>query len=455
MNDPNPAPDNPRAPKWLVRTQEQSWEPEILISGIILLALTQVPRLLDKLHYYLEERTSSFWFNTSNADDMVIALLKTSSYWLIAALIAHLMMRSVWVSFVGLSYVYPKGIKAERFKYGSYFMKKVERLPSFEESVIRLERICSSLYATAFLLVMATISVCLYGVVIILVAFMMANLSPDLLAQSGLLDRILIYFTVIVALPYFIDFITLGFFKRLRFIQPVYKYIYAFMSFITLAPVYRGIYYALASNIRKAYLIVGLVLFVVLTALSVYHNDPTGRFRASDIMYGRLGFAVIDGYYRNLEVDRYSTQAHIQAEVIDQGVIELFLVHKVQYEEMIMDTCDATRALRGDTASIDSHPHRAMACMIAWYTVTVDSVEVDLDPAFFREMERTGQLGLYTWIDVSHLPPGPHELTVGINWRPAKNDVVARIPFYIPQRQAAAIAPAEVAADSSSMSTPR
>ena len=35
---------------WLKRIQEQSWEPEILISGIVLFALTQFPPLIREAH---------------------------------------------------------------------------------------------------------------------------------------------------------------------------------------------------------------------------------------------------------------------------------------------------------------------------------------------------------------------------------------------------------------------
>lgn len=34
-------------PSWLKRIQEQSWEPEILISGIVLVALSQLPKAIE------------------------------------------------------------------------------------------------------------------------------------------------------------------------------------------------------------------------------------------------------------------------------------------------------------------------------------------------------------------------------------------------------------------------
>jgi hypothetical protein len=99
-------PDKPfkkKAPKWLRELQLRSWEPEILLSGIVLYGMFQVPDLLDQAYFFF--RTNIF-----DAGDVenLIALLKVATYWLIFGLILHLISRGIWVGMIGLSFTFPK-----------------------------------------------------------------------------------------------------------------------------------------------------------------------------------------------------------------------------------------------------------------------------------------------------------------------------------------------------------
>ncbi len=418
-------------PEWLRRTQERSWEPEILISGIVLLALTQVPRLLDNLHYFLEERTSTFWFNTASGDDVVIALLKASSYWLIAGLITHLVMRSVWVSFVGLSYAYPQGIQLEKMKLQPWFRNRLSKLPDFTASVVRLENICSSLYAVAFMLVMVTLSACLYGVFTILFGLLLITLFPVFLNEYNLLDYILLGFTVVIALPYFIDFVTLGLLKRFRGFWKVYRPVYIFMGWITLAGVYRGIYYGLLTNLHHGKTRLAIITFVVLSFLLVRALDSSSStFWGSELIDLKVGIATTDGFYRDQNPSRFSTWAHIQSATIENNTLELFLPHKVQYEQFMLEACDENLLLKGDSSDYSGTDARNLECMNAFYNLYIDEQPIEMEGYYFRELNTTNQIGLFGWIDVSDFPTGVHELSVHCNFPSNKDQRRTLVPFF-------------------------
>jgi len=420
-----------KTPEWLRRTQERSWEPEILISGIVLLALTQVPRLLDQLHFFLEENTSAFWFYTANSDDVVIALLKASSYWLIAGLITHLVMRSVWVSFVGLSYAYPRGIQFDKLKLKPWFQQRLSKMPDFEASVVRLENICSSLYAVAFMLVMVTLSACFYGIFIILFAVVLAWLFPVLVDESNFMDYLLLGFTGLVAVPYFIDFLTLGWLKRIRGFWKVYRPLYIFMGWITLAGVYRGIYYGLVTNLHRGWTRVALILFVGLSFLMVGALDRSSNFAWGSSMYRlEFGIATIDGYYRDQSPPRYSTWAHIQSATIENNTLELFLPHKVQFEKSVELACDENLLLNGETADTSNAGVQNLKCLAAFHQIYINDKPVVPERYYMRNLNATSQTGLFTWIDISELPAGMHELSVRINFPGRKDQERALIPFF-------------------------
>lgn len=417
-----------KTPDWLKRTQEGSWEPEILISGIALLALTQVPRLLRQLHYWLEERTAKFYFYTSDIDDLIFDTLTLSTYWLIAGLIFHLTMRSLWVSMVGLSFAFPKGIDFDKLGMQPWFRKRLEPIANFQQSIIKLENFCSTLYATAFLFVMATLSLCLFLAFLMLAAFALVAISPALMAQENVLDNLLGGFAMLVALPYFIDFITFGSLKRIPWFWRIYRYPYLFMSAITLAPVYRGIYYGLASNVSRWRNVLVMIVFLFIT-LWIMLPIATGRFQTPSAYNTNFGIANIDGYYRDQQPERFSTWAHIQSQQISEGALHVFLPHKLQFEEQMLADCSDNLKAAAVVDSFASNEARNLACLSAVYVFYIDGIKQAPGRFFMRELGHTGQLGLETWLDVAALPRGQHLLEVKVR---IKNEerLRAAIPFF-------------------------
>ncbi len=412
-------------PEWLKQTQERSWEPEILISGIVLLALSQVPRLLDKAQYFLEERSLQL-FLWGNLDDLGISLLKASSYWLIAGLVIHLVLRSIWVSFIGLSYTFPQGIRPERLKLQPFFQRRIERLPSFEGAIQKLEAVCSTIYSIAFLLMMATLSACLYLVFIGVALQLIYLVWPGVLDIGPLIDLSIAIFSFIVALPYLIDFLSLGWLKRVRWFWVIYRPIYLLMSAITLAPIYRGIYYGLVSNLNRYALFSGLALFIGLTYLVGLHQNGHILDRTK-MFHQTIGYSSFDGYYRDAEPQRPSIWAHLQSDKIEDGLLELFIVHKAALEESIRAKCaglqeDEGKGLRQDSIHL--------LCMKQFYRISIDGEEMAAPDWYFKKMEQTGQQGLLVWLDVGHLPRGAHRLELWVEHIFYTGRPVASIPFF-------------------------
>ena len=141
---------------WLARVQEQSWEPEIIISGIVLFALYQIPELIGRLAHFLTNYSLSI-FSGGTADEALISLLMVANVWLIIGFTAHLFLRSVWVAYVGLSYVYKEGIRVDRLRFRERYKQLLFKDTGFRNNIIRLERVCSTTFAVSFLLFMCVV----------------------------------------------------------------------------------------------------------------------------------------------------------------------------------------------------------------------------------------------------------------------------------------------------------
>lgn len=123
-------------PKWLDELQQKSWEPEILLSGIVLYGMFQAPGLLDSFLAFAKLNIDGNF----NSLDNLVALLKIGFYWLTLGLILHLISRGIWVGMVGLSFTFPDGIKKENLKLSPRFRKRVDRIPSIEQIITNRKR---------------------------------------------------------------------------------------------------------------------------------------------------------------------------------------------------------------------------------------------------------------------------------------------------------------------------
>jgi len=111
--------------KWLKKLQRESWELEVLISGISIYLLFQIPGQIDAAIEYVSENIGQNDIMVSIA--IMLFLFKISSYILILNLVAHLILRGFWIGVIGLHSVFPEGVKFEKLAYSEYFNKKLRQ----------------------------------------------------------------------------------------------------------------------------------------------------------------------------------------------------------------------------------------------------------------------------------------------------------------------------------------
>lgn len=123
---------------WLENLQKNSWEPEIIISGISLAVLFIIPsRLFDYSilliqDYGLEQLPALLVLGYFSA---IISVFKIF-------LITHLFLRFMWAGMLGITYAFPDGVlKNNLFK----FSQDLE-YPHPRVYLLKLERWCSIIY---------------------------------------------------------------------------------------------------------------------------------------------------------------------------------------------------------------------------------------------------------------------------------------------------------------------
>ena len=416
-------------PKWLEDLQQRSWEPEILLSGIVLYGMFKVPALLDRFLTFFRQ---NIFGNTQDIDNLV-ALFKMGIYWLITGLILHLICRGIWIGMVGLSYTFPRGIRIERISYKEKFKRKVEKTSSYEEIVIRLEKISSALFSISFMLFMSLIGGYLFFLILVVLPFIVAFVFFDMGFSGAGFDIFQYWVLLIVAIGIIglIDFVSLGYFRRFRWFAKIYWPLHRVVSALTLSRFYRPIYYGLVTNFNKWAFFIFLLIFSFSSIFgagsisnSLYPGDAYSRLT----YWSRsLGYSAFSGYYDDQNLEVYSERAHIPSDIINGDVLRLFVVGHITYEEKMAKhtPIDSLEQLYPDTSKA------ALSLMVVseFFEVTLNNKPVEDVEWLFHYKSTLDQRGFLAYIDISHLPEGLHWVDVK-GPEEMYNNPFAEIPFY-------------------------
>jgi len=426
MTDPN---QSKGKPSWLSELQQKSWEPEILLSGIVLYGMFQVPELLDDFQAFVKLNV----YSTFSDVETFIALLKMALYWLIFGLILHLVTRGIWVGMVGLSFVFPRGINKDNLNLSPRFKQNVDKIKVIDEIIIDLEKLCSSLFSISFMMFMMIIggyTFLLIALIIPIISYL-TYLGFDNISTT--LEYVLQVYTFIIigiAIIGLFDFLTLGLLKRIKWISKIYYPIHRLISFLTLASFYRPIYYTLISNYNKWKIGLSLVVFVIISILMIGKMSgssawPGESWSRITLWSNEKSVSNYSGYFDDQNADFYSTQAHIQSDIISENTVRLFCVLRIGLEESIKKHCDYESMIQSDT----TESYVNLRCVSEFYQVVLDDILIDSLEWRFHYKQKTNQRGILTYLDVTDLPKGLHTIKVKGPDELYRN-TFAEIPFY-------------------------
>ncbi|MCB9295691.1 MAG: hypothetical protein H6559_21580 [Lewinellaceae bacterium] len=301
---------------------------------------------------------------------------------------------------------------------------------SFDRYIERLEKICSVLFAFTFLILFMLLSV---GGIIALVArptcsSRSCSVPGEASRAQGLLPAVFLG-----SLLYFLDFVTLGYLKRIRWLAPVYYPIYRFFSLITFARLYRPIYYNLIDNRfgrGVGFLLVPYIAILLVGSSLKYVSDT--YFPKAPPAHITLN----PGFYDDLRAeDALSDAPGIPSRYVSNGFLEVFIPYLPEEDDKYhgvplpryLDiarttgiTLEGAVTIQEDRSGINADS--ILLCMGAIHQLFVnDSLIADPKFRFFAHPgART--TGLSATMDVQYLPWG----ATGCGWRAGAS---GRIPW--------------------------
>ncbi|MEM8584697.1 MAG: hypothetical protein AAGF87_10525, partial [Bacteroidota bacterium] len=203
---------------WLDSIQQNSWELELLVSGFAIFLLIGALEPVSSWEYKLR----LIAMETDYAL-LLVALYYpgiTALWTLIGCLIIHVLLRGLWIAAIGLRYV-SGDIDHNELKYQDRYREFLQRrIGHFDDYIERLERVCSIAFSISLVLIFTMISLASFIFLTASLQVVLQLIQGDQFSSISLIGGDIFGIVAsIIGLFYFIDFATVGFFKRKKWTQ--------------------------------------------------------------------------------------------------------------------------------------------------------------------------------------------------------------------------------------------
>jgi len=218
---------------------------------------------------------------------------------------------------------------------------------------------------------------------------------------------------------YFLDFITLGWIKRKKRIARFYYPIYRFFSVITLAFIYRPIYYNLLDNKFGRNIVLFLIPYLIGFTLIASLTVNTEAYLPGN----RTFQSISNDFYDDTSEDRPSNTASISSKFVNNGFAQLFLPYVARNDDEVIEAIcpDLKQAKTGIFFFGNNDPLRnnmnadlALDCHSQRFKIYVNDSLLNNLKYRFHEHPTRKNIGLLTVLDVGYLPRGEHLIKVDV-----------------------------------------
>ena len=412
----------PSFTNWLNDLQQESWQLEMIISGLSLALLMGSYDDISKFAFLSEEWSAAS--DGGNALSLIVQILHLAWFFLLINLCFHLLLRGLWISTLGLRYV-SGDIDYEKLRYSNRFEKYLKNnIGSFDNYINQLENLCSIIFSFTFLIIFSLLSLILFLSGITLAFSILGNFFFfDIELYIGL-------FIIACGLLYLIDFISLGFFKRRKKYFAWYFWIYRLVSIITLAHLYRPIYYNFIDNKLGKYFAYGLVPYIFLSMYLSTLTVFTHKYYPND---ATISYVMEKSDYADLAPDIYPPKPQINSKYIKNGFVEVFLPYDQDADNDVIEiicpdfipskevgvmvrdsgielniSLNGMSTVEAKKEKNDYQTKSSLTCLQQTWRISLeDSVLSNLNYFLFS---KDNSFGLKTIIDVENMKRGQHHL---------------------------------------------
>ncbi len=427
-----------KTPKWLKALETQSWQAELLISGLLIAGLFQLPDYFISWveGYIVESNELGFYFF-----DIASMLILAGIDCLILFFAVHFLFRAIWVALLGLNSVYPNGVDVNS-KFGAgpvYWKKAKEKYPNLSAYNIQLDRNCSLIFSLATVTVIMMTSISLF----ILVAYQLFRLLISIfpiIADYVIHIGIAIY-VIFIVFTFTLQYLAKKYPENQKIVNLVNKFsdntslVFSFYIFQKPIGYITTIY---TSNVKSKLFIPVLLIvsfFLGITGATQTRNNPIYRYFGAEkyVAFNNFPDQIFPFNYDNLrnEGNRIFTPV-IESDVVDSKVIKLFIpTIEREKEQMNLVELSMLQRIRSKEEMRDSIDLVNLRKIVAFNQIFVnDQAFQNLNFQYFTNPNR-GENGILCYIPTEGFLEGKNILEIRKNFYSKDGDQkIVKIPFY-------------------------
>lgn len=310
--------------------QRQSWQLELIITGFALAGMISGAEKFYDLILYLQDIVRQYSY-TGTAAVFILWGINLAYFVTILHFFMNVVLRCLWIGSLAFRSVMNKDTYLNDDYTPNFASYLRRRHGDFDLYVDRLDKGASLVFAFTFLLIAI-----LFGIISYLLVYMgFFVLMVEVFGNVGAgIASVLFFVYLLTGLLYLADFLTSGAFKRGG--DAFYFPIYRVMGWLTLARLYRPLYYAVVSNKwGKKLLLVMVPYLLLLVFLPQQTLNPIPYVNRVDFVSNDEMKAMRkDQFYADAASFRSTaTPLYIDSDVITEKVLRVHLPLKEYYSE--------------------------------------------------------------------------------------------------------------------------
>jgi len=406
------------------RDTTPTWEVELLISGVAVFAMLQLPGWLDANVFALRPRLSEIWLQPVTLFHMY---LKGAAVILSVTFVLHLLSRAHWIALIGMHSVFPDGIRWDRLRVGPVETRTArQKLPDIPTVIERADNRSTIIFTMG-----VSLASTLLLITLMLFVFYPAGVLGLMLAgveQTPWKLMLIILLPIMVPYP-LAHTIDRRFGGKLdpagipaRVLDAIFR-LYAFGGFGRSSNASLAVLTSHGGEGRFSLLFGGLVIaamaFSVFTTVVGQRPERAGNY--ASFPFARTGDA--NGVNPNYYADRRkpllaSNRPFIQSDLPQDAYLRLVVPYDPIRDAPALTDCQLAELpdTEEEEVEIDRvkllRRQQLLACLAALHPVMLDALPV-ADIRYDVSVDDTSDRpALQAMIDIRHLLPGRHELTV-------------------------------------------
>lgn len=420
---PDDSTQGPSKPQWLQRLEEESWQAELIVSGIAIFGSLQLPGLLSRAVNWALGTFSAPYLEILS---FLFIYLSCAVQALIICFVLHFLVRTIWIGNIGLLSVFPRGIRKGYEKFSAAYEEGLHKeFPDFQGFNQRLDRLGSLLFSIAGLWTIIFVTINIGIVIASFLGFLLTLAFPGLSVTQFLLALAALLFPFLM-LP---SLLSLPWLRERPWVRRYHFPLYRVASKVMFGPFYRQVNYSSLTLITNSksqnYLGVLLLSMVVLIGSAMVWMLGSNYFYLKGDIRNRLsGRAVqmLPAQYddKRAEGNTYIPFASIPSDVIREPVLPVYIpltgIEQAYLKPFCGEKWEGGRESR-------------LLCVEAYYRFEFNAQgPVAPTGAYFFSGPGQPEDGVRFYLSTGGLEPGGNILSI-VPARPETDSFVVRIPF--------------------------